>query len=172
MPRATHTGETDTPRLTHGEYALCTPTSVISAPRHPHGSEGRWCQGPKLLEHADSVVEYAHQSTSRRVLRYRRGEFGLYRLYDMHCHLDFMSNAPEVASYAASQEVGILCATVTPQGYRDALSALQPHPNVWVGAGLHPWWIADSSCGERHRVCGLPHCRPPQAPVPTRRSLG
>lgn len=72
----------------------------------------------------------------------------MYRLYDMHCHLDFMSNAPEVASYAASQEVGILCATVTPQGYRDALSALQPHPNVWVGAGLHPWWIADGSCGE------------------------
>ncbi len=70
----------------------------------------------------------------------------MYKLYDMHCHLDFMANASEVACNAQDQEVGVLCATVTPEGYCAARNLLESRPNVWVGCGLHPWWLSDGIC--------------------------
>ncbi|SDC30275.1 TatD family hydrolase [Parafannyhessea umbonata] len=65
------------------------------------------------------------------------------RLFDAHCHLDFMSNMEEVARDAAADGLHVLATTVTPQGYlrtRDALAGL---PNVSVAVGAHPWWVAD-----------------------------
>lgn len=70
-----------------------------------------------------------------------------YRIYDMHCHLDFMTNARAVAAEAASAGVGLLCATVTPAGHAEA-TGLGELDNVWVGAGLHPWWLSDGRCDE------------------------
>ena len=68
------------------------------------------------------------------------------RLADMHCHLDFMSNAAEVAADAAQQGLAIFATTVTPQGYERACGDLAGHSNVRIGVGLHPWWVADGRC--------------------------
>jgi TatD DNase family protein len=67
-------------------------------------------------------------------------------LYDMHCHLDFMSNATQVARDAASMGLAIFATTVTPRGYRFSARNFRDEPNVRVGVGLHPWWVADGRC--------------------------
>lgn len=70
------------------------------------------------------------------------------RLVDMHCHLDRMANAQDVAHDAAEQGIAIFDTTVTP---RDALRAqheLSGYANVRVGIGLHPWWLDDGHCDE------------------------
>ena len=65
------------------------------------------------------------------------------RLFDAHCHLDFMSNMEEVARDAAADGLHVLATTVTPQGYLRARNALAGLPNVGVAVGPHPWWVAD-----------------------------
>ena len=65
------------------------------------------------------------------------------RLFDAHCHLDFMSNMEEVARDAAAGGLHVLATTVTPQGYLRAREALAGLPNVGVAVGAHPWWVAD-----------------------------
>lgn len=67
-------------------------------------------------------------------------------LVDMHVHLDFMSNALEVAHDAASSGLGLFAVTVDPRGYKRAARELSGAPNVRVGVGLHPWWVADGRC--------------------------
>lgn len=69
-----------------------------------------------------------------------------YRLFDMHCHLDLMSNAEEVARDAATRDIAIFDTTVTPDDSRDARQRFAETPHVRVGAGLHPWWLADGRC--------------------------
>ena len=73
---------------------------------------------------------------------------------DMHVHLDQFDDPAEVAREAAADGCGLFCATTTPKGYLAARELLTGSPNVRVGAGLHPWWIADGSCGEKD-VCAL-----------------
>ena len=68
-------------------------------------------------------------------------------LWDMHVHLDFMRAMAGVASEAEELGLGLFATTVTPAGYERAHAALQAAPNVRVGAGLHPWWVADGRCG-------------------------
>ena len=65
------------------------------------------------------------------------------RLFDAHCHLDFMSNMEEVARDAAADGLHVLATTVTPQGYLRAQDALAGLSNVDVAVGAHPWWVAD-----------------------------
>ena len=71
-----------------------------------------------------------------------------WRLFDMHCHLDRMANADEVAREAAANDMALFCTTVTPADALAARSRFGTPPNVRVGVGLHPWWIADGRCGE------------------------
>ncbi len=71
-----------------------------------------------------------------------------WRLFDMHCHLDRMANADEVARDAAANGIALFCATVTPADALAARSRFGTPPNVRVGMGLHPWWVADGRCGE------------------------
>ena len=73
---------------------------------------------------------------------------------DMHIHLDQFDDPAEVAQEAAADGCGLFCATTTPKGYLAARELLGSSPNVRVGAGLHPWWVADASCGEKD-VCAL-----------------
>lgn len=68
-------------------------------------------------------------------------------LYDMHCHLDFMSNAVEVAHDAERAGLAIFATTVTPRGYKRCTKELLGQRNVRVGVGLHPWWVADGRVG-------------------------
>jgi len=69
-------------------------------------------------------------------------------LYDTHVHLDFMHNMTEVAAEAEALGLGMFAVTVTPQGYERAVRQLAEAPNVCVGVGLHPWWVADGRCGQ------------------------
>ena len=68
-------------------------------------------------------------------------------LADMHCHLDFSSDAAALAHLAQAHGVAAFSNTVTPEGYLAARDALTGFPNVRVGVGLHPWWVADGRCG-------------------------
>lgn len=71
-----------------------------------------------------------------------------YPLYDMHCHLDFASNAERVAREAAALGIGAFSCTVTPAGFARASTTFAECEHVRVGLGLHPWWAADGRCGE------------------------
>ena len=69
-------------------------------------------------------------------------------LIDTHCHLDFAGNAVELAAaYAACG--GALSGTCDPRDFERVRTMLAPFaPRVRVGLGLHPWWVADGTCGE------------------------
>ena len=69
-------------------------------------------------------------------------------LIDTHCHLDFAGNAVELAAaYAACG--GALSGTCDPRDFERVRSKLAPYaPRVRVGLGLHPWRVADGTCGE------------------------
>lgn len=69
-------------------------------------------------------------------------------LFDMHCHLGFYDDPVVAARTLARSGVSALCATVTPREYECLSAALANEPNVRMGVGLHPWWVADGSCGE------------------------
>ena len=71
------------------------------------------------------------------------------RLYDMHVHLDFMHNMRAVAGEAEELGLGLFATTVTPAGFERTCAEVAAAPNVRVGVGLHPWWVADGRCGER-----------------------
>ena len=68
------------------------------------------------------------------------------RLWDMHVHLDFMCDMDHVAREAQSLGLGLFATTVTPAGYVATRKAVGSAPNVRVGVGLHPWWVADGRC--------------------------
>lgn len=70
------------------------------------------------------------------------------RFVDMHVHLDLMTNGVEVARAAQDLGMGLFCTTVTPNDAVAALKRFSDYPNVRVGAGLHPWWLADGTCGD------------------------
>ncbi len=70
------------------------------------------------------------------------------RLFDMHCHLDRMTNADEVAREAAANGIVLFCTTVSPTDTLAAQARFGTMPNIRVGVGLHPWWVADGRIGE------------------------
>lgn len=65
------------------------------------------------------------------------------RLYDMHCHLDFLPDPHTLAREAARAGIGGLSVTVTPRGYEAARTALAGIDGLRVGLGAHPWWVGD-----------------------------
>ncbi len=71
------------------------------------------------------------------------------KLVDMHCHLDRMTNGLAIAQAAAGRDMGFFCTTVTPQDAAAAQERFAACSNVRVGVGLHPWWLADGTCGAR-----------------------
>lgn len=71
-----------------------------------------------------------------------------WRLFDMHCHLDRMANADEVAREAAANGIVLFCTTVSPTDTLAAQARFGTMPNIRVGVGLHPWWVTDGKCGE------------------------
>lgn len=62
-------------------------------------------------------------------------------LYDAHVHLDFMSNAREVALDAASKGLRLFANSVTPAGFVRTRALMGDLSNVDVGLGQHPWWV-------------------------------
>ena len=71
------------------------------------------------------------------------------RLFDAHCHLDFMTNATEVAEDARTIGLSFLATTTGSEGYRSLAHVLANRPNVRVAPGLHPWWVADGRADGR-----------------------
>ena len=69
------------------------------------------------------------------------------RLFDAHCHLDFMANAAEVATDARRLGLAIFATTVDAHGTSALEVVARDHDNVLVGAGAHPWWVADGRAG-------------------------
>lgn len=66
-----------------------------------------------------------------------------FRLIDMHCHLDRMTNGLDVAAEVAERGIAIFCTTVTPGDALLAQELFGNRENVRVGVGLHPWWVDD-----------------------------
>ncbi|WP_165061065.1 MULTISPECIES: TatD family hydrolase [unclassified Adlercreutzia] len=64
-------------------------------------------------------------------------------LFDMHCHLDFASNAKSIAAELENISLTALCATVVPSSYVAAVEEFKPWRNIFVALGMHPWWIAN-----------------------------
>ena len=67
---------------------------------------------------------------------------------DAHVHLDFMTNAREVALEAQKRGFHLFANTVTPHGYGQACELVGDLPNVRVGLGAHPWWVNDVDMAE------------------------
>lgn len=63
------------------------------------------------------------------------------KLHDLHCHLDFMSNATEICVDAHRSGSHIFANTVTPAGYDKATQWAGRFSNVHLGLGLHPWYL-------------------------------
>lgn len=79
----------------------------------------------------------------------------LLALADMHVHVDFMANAEEVAADAARDGLALFANTVTPHGYLAASEGPWARsPNVRLGLGMHPWWVADGRVGvDEAKLC-------------------
>lgn len=69
------------------------------------------------------------------------------QLFDAHCHLDMMGHPETVASEAAAIGLGCFDCGVDPRDFAAAKKYVSRYPNIIVGVGLHPWWIADGRCG-------------------------
>lgn len=69
------------------------------------------------------------------------------RLFDAHCHLDLMAHPDAVADEATALGLGLFDCGVDPRDFAAAKTRGSHHPNIIVGVGLHPWWLADGRCG-------------------------
>lgn len=69
-------------------------------------------------------------------------------LLDAHCHLDWEADPAAVARACGQRGVALACCTVTPQAFLAARGALAAAPNVVLGVGAHPWWVADGRVGK------------------------
>lgn len=69
-------------------------------------------------------------------------------LLDAHCHLDWEADPAAVARACGQRGVALACCTVTPQAFLAARGALAAAPNVALGVGAHPWWVADGRVGQ------------------------
>lgn len=78
-------------------------------------------------------------------------------LYDMHCHLGFAPDPAAVATAGEGAGVGAFSCTVEPAEYEQLQPVLEGVPNVALGLGAHPWWIADGRVGDTEltRFCEL-----------------
>ena len=77
--------------------------------------------------------------------------------FDMHCHLGFVPSPGVTAKDGAAAGIGAFSCTVEPAEYEQLQLILASAPNVALGLGAHPWWIADGRVGETElaRFCEL-----------------
>ena len=82
------------------------------------------------------------------------------KLFDMHCHLDFLPDDEPLtlANQGIARGIGAFSTTVTPAGYSRAQSLLAHCPEVHVGVGLHPWWVKDQESKARADAERLAAC--------------
>jgi len=68
------------------------------------------------------------------------------RFFDSHCHFDFavFDNDRDLI-WRECNALGInhlIIPGVAPEQWPIAASIAQPHKNIYVGVGLHPWWVS------------------------------
>lgn len=78
-----------------------------------------------------------------------RPDSGAPRLFDMHCHLYFAKNGEKLARKASQTGIRAFSTTVDPRDYVGTCERFHMVPGMYVGLGLHPWWLADGRCGEK-----------------------
>lgn len=69
------------------------------------------------------------------------------RLFDAHCHLDLMAHPDAVADEATALGLILFDCGVDPHDFARAKKRACGRSNIFAGAGLHPWWLADGRCG-------------------------
>ena len=71
-------------------------------------------------------------------------------VYDMHCHMGFADQSdPTCSLHVADPRLdGFLCATVTPQEFKDLQERHPEHPMARFALGLHPQWVTKGICDE------------------------
>lgn len=69
-------------------------------------------------------------------------------LFDMHCHLDFANNYEQIAEESTSFGITALSSTVMPTSYVSDLEKFNDYENIFIGLGIHPWWIANHRVSE------------------------
>lgn len=71
------------------------------------------------------------------------------KLFDMHCHLDFLPDADALGLAREAEAYGIsaFSNTVTPAGFERVRALFGACGNVRVGVGLHPWWVTGNESG-------------------------
>ena len=77
--------------------------------------------------------------------------------HDAHMHLDFFSDPERFAREAANKGLAIFANTVTPQGFESVNSLSYDASNVFLGLGMHPWWIDDADVAEFDRLLPNTH---------------
>ncbi len=70
------------------------------------------------------------------------------KLDDMHCHLEFMTNGEEVAAQALETDTLLFANTVTPDSWLIGKEKFAVYPNVALGFGMHPWWVASAGADD------------------------
>ena len=66
-------------------------------------------------------------------------------LFDAHAHLNWFENPKEAAAQAQKLGISAICCTVSPKEYKDASALLSKCANVRVAAGLHPWFVDETT---------------------------
>lgn len=69
------------------------------------------------------------------------------QLFDAHCHLDLMARPDAVADEATALGLVLFDCGVDPRDLARADERTRSRSNIFVGIGLHPWWLADGRCG-------------------------
>lgn len=66
-------------------------------------------------------------------------------LFDAHAHLNWFENPKEAAAQAQKLGISALCCTVSPKEYKNASALLSKCANVRVAAGVHPWFVDETT---------------------------
>lgn len=85
-------------------------------------------------------------------------ELPLNSLFDAHAHLSFAPSdqTSEFADWVSGRFAGAFSTTVSPQDFRAAFDACNGLPNVKVGVGAHPWWVAQGKINAEELNAALP----------------
>lgn len=73
---------------------------------------------------------------------------GTLPLADAHCHIDFAADPVSFAQEADAAGLALFDCGVDPRAFDAARARDAAHPGIIAGLGLHPWWIAQSRCGQ------------------------
>lgn len=72
--------------------------------------------------------------------------------FDAHAHMSFAPDTGAFASWFTERFAGAFSTTVSPADYRFAQQALASFPEIKVGVGAHPWWVAQGKISDEDKT--------------------